>query len=118
MISITPAATIAIFDSELSPDPNPVDFGGVCVECPIGQSGQDVNLSPGASGVSLPFPIGLTTAAILAIRSFDTPDLIVTVDGVDHDVPIGQPFFLYNVAGASVTVGSVLGGKVTFVVGG
>jgi len=118
MRSITPSATLALKDTSLSPNPNPVPFAGVLVTCPLGAMSQDVDLAAASTAVALPFPIGVTTAKVLAIFPKTVPDLVVTVDGVEHEVPLQQPFFLYNVAAADVSVTSVLGGKLTSVVGG
>lgn len=118
MITVTPAATIALKDSGLSPNPNPVPFGGLAVNCPKGALVQDVVLVANSSDVTLTFPVGVTTAAVLAILAADVSDLVVTNDGVDLTVPLGQPLLLYSVAAADISVSSVKGGKVTYVVGG
>lgn len=118
MTTITPAATIAIKDSGISPNPNPVPFAGCAIKCPVGALAQDVELPENTVNAALPFPSGVTTAKVLAIYAAHVHDLVVTVDGTELDVPIQQPLFLYNVAAADVSVSSVLGGKFTMVVGG
>lgn len=118
MITITPAATLAIKDAGISPNPNPVPFAGCSISCPIGALSQDVTLAAETEDAALPFPSGVTTAKILAIYAARITDLIVTYDGTDHAVPVNQPFFLYNVAAADIVISSVLGGKLTCVVGG
>ncbi len=118
MITITPAATLAIKDSGLTPNPNPIPFAGASISCPGGAMAQDVTLAAATSAAALPFPIGVATAKVLAIYAARVTDLIVTFDGTDHEVPSGQPLFLYNVAAVDVSVSSVLGGKLTYVVGG
>lgn len=118
MITITPAATLAVKDSAISPNPNPVPFPGCGVSCPVGALSQDVKLAAATVAAALPFPIGVTTAKVLALFTASVADLVVTVDGTDLEVPVNQPFFLYNVAAADVAVSSVLGGNLTYVVGG
>ena len=118
MITITPAATVALRDTGITPNPNPVPFGGLAVSCPTGANVQDVILAAISVNVALPFPIGLTTAAIIGIFASEAADLIVTVSGVDFSVPLEQPFFLYDVAAADISFSSVLGGKITYLVGG
>ncbi len=117
MISITPAVTIALKDSGLSPNPNPVPFGGALIQCETGALVQDVTLPESSEDVELTFPVGVTTAAILAIYAATATDLVVTNDGVELAVPLGQTLFLYDVAAADITVDSALGGKLTYVVG-
>lgn len=118
MITITPAATVAVKDSAISPNPNPIQFGGVTVNCPVGAMSQDVILAAASANVPLTFPVGVPTAAILAIYASGAADLIVKVSGQALTVPINQPLFLYSVAAANISVSSVLGGKITYVVGG
>lgn len=118
MITVTPAATLAIRDSSISPNPNPVPFAGVAVSCPKGALAVDVELAAATAGAALPFPPGVTTATVLAIFAASTADLIVTVDGTDLEVPVQQPLFLYNVLAADIEVSTILGGKITVVVGG
>jgi hypothetical protein len=118
MTTITPAATLALKDTTLSPNPNPVTFAGQPVDCPVGAMIQDVTLPASTSEEAIPYPFGVTTAAILAICPVTITDLIVTLNAEDLSVPLGQPLFLYGVAAADVSVSSVLGGKVTFAVGG
>ena len=118
MITVTPGSTVALKDTGLSPNPNPVPFGGIAVDCPVGALSQDVTLPASTADEALPFPVGVTTAAILAIYAVTTADLVVTVGTQDLTVPLGQPLFLYDVAAADIAVSSVLGGKLTYVVGG
>lgn len=122
MITVTPAATLAIKDASISPNPNPVPFAGTTISCPVGALSQDVTLAAATVDAALPFPSGVTTAKILAIYAQTVPDLIVKVlngaDEVELEVPVNQPLFLYNVAAADVSISSVLGGKLTAVVGG
>lgn len=118
MTTIVPAATIALKDTTLSPNPNPVQFAGCGVKCPTGALAQDVKLAAATVAAALPFPVGVTTAKVIAIFPANISDLIVTYDGTDLEVPIQQPLFLYNVAAADLSVSSVLGGKLTYVVGG
>lgn len=118
MITITPAATIAIKDSGISPNPNPVPFAGIPINCPAGAMAQDVLLAANTAAAPLPFPLALATAAFLAIYAATTTDLIVTVDGTDLNVPLEQPLFLYGVAAADISVSTVKGGKITYLVGG
>lgn len=118
MTTITPAATLAIKDSGISPNPNPVPFAGSAIKCPVGALSQDVELAEDTSAAALPFPTGVTTAKVLAIYAANISDLVVTVSGVDLSVPVEQPLFLYNVAAVNVSVSSVLGGKLTMVAGG
>lgn len=122
MISITPAATLALKDTSLTPNPNPVAFAGAAIACPVGALSQDVVLPAATSAAALPFPSGVTTAKVLALYPASIVDLVVTItvgsDSIDLDVLAGQPLFLYNVAAASISVSSVLGGKLSVVVGG
>lgn len=118
MITIIPAATLAIKDSSISPNPNPVPFAGSGVVCDVGALSQDVLLPAATSNAALPFPSGVTTAKVLAIFAASVADLIVKVGVISLEVPLEQPLFLYNVAAADISVSSALGGKLTMVVGG
>lgn len=122
MTTITPAATLAIFDASISPNPNPVPFAGSGVTCPIGALSQDVTLAAATSLAALPFPSGVTTAKILAIYAQRITDLVVTLtisaQTIALEVPVNQPLFLYNVTSAQIRISSVLGGKLTTVIGG
>lgn len=117
-ITVTPGATISSKDSGISADPNEIPFGGSAIKCPAGVMAQDVVLAAASSNVALTFPVGLSTAAFLAINAVNISDLIVKVSGQSLTVPIGQPLFLYNVAASAISVSSVLGGKIAYVVGG
>lgn len=118
MITVTPSATIALKDTGISPNPNPVPFAGAGVTCPKGTIAQDVGLAAASSNVPIPAPTGVTTFKILAIYPSTAADLIVTVGGQNFPVPVNQPFFVYNRLVADVSVSSVLGGKFVCVVGG
>lgn len=122
MTTITPAATLAIKDTTLSPNPNPVPFAGSALSCAIGALAQDVVLPAATSAAALPFPSGVTTAKVIALYAATTTDLIVTVtisaQSVALPVPVNQPLFLYNLTAAQVRIASVLGGRITVVVGG
>ena len=118
MITITPAATLAIKDSSLSQHPNPVPFAGTGVICPTGALAQDVILPAATVAATIPFPLGVTTAKVLAIFPATATDLVVTYKGDAHAVPLQQPFFLYDAAAADLSISTALGGKVSIVVGG
>ncbi|MES2155471.1 MAG: hypothetical protein V4510_10085 [bacterium] len=118
MTTITPAATLSLKDTSLSPNPNPVPFAGVGVVCPVGALAQDVVLPAATAGASLPFPSGVTTGKIVALYAATLADLIVTYKGQTHAVPLGQPFFLYNALASDITISTAIGGKLTCVVGG
>lgn len=118
MISVVIQASLALKDSAISANPNPLPIVGTFVTCPAGALAQDTVLAAASSNVALPFPVGVTTAAVLVIVAQTTADLIVKVSGQALTVPIGQPLFLYSVAASAVSVSSVLGGKITVVVGG
>lgn len=118
MTSITPTAAVALKDAGVSANPNPVPFGGLAVKCPVGALAADVVLAAATSERALPFPVGVTTAAFLAVLAVDVADLVVSYGAQDLAVPLGQPLFLYGAAAADVSVSSVLGGKIAYVVGG
>jgi hypothetical protein len=118
MITVTPAVSVSTKDSALSPFPSEPMLGGQPVACAKGGMGQDVALAAGSSGVSLPFPVGVTTAAIVAIVASGAADLIVNYKGQPHVVPLGQAWFGYTVLASDLTVSTVLGGSIQYVVGG
>lgn len=121
-VQITPAATVAIKDSGITPNPNPVPFAGSALSCNIGALSQDVVLAAATSNASLPFPSGVTTAKIIALCAATVTDLVVTVtisgQSVNLALPVNQPIFLYNLTSAQIKISSVLGGKLTCVLGG
>lgn len=118
MISIGVQAALSIKDSGISANPNPLQPVGTFVACPTGALAQDVQLAAASSNVALPFPVGLATAAVVVVVAATTADLVVKVSGQALTVPIGQPLFLYGVAASAVSVSTVLGGKITVLVGG
>lgn len=121
-IQITPAATIAIKDSGISPNPNPIPLAACSISCPIGALSQDVVLPAATSNAPVPFPSGVTTAKIIALYTATVTDLVVKItisaQVVNLPVPVNQPLFLYNLTSAQIAISSVLGGKLTCVVGG
>lgn len=116
--SITPSAAISIKDSEISPNPNPIPLPGTAIACPTGTLVQEMTLPAATSNISLPFPAGVTTAAIIIFYPVLCPDLVVTFGGQVVAVPIGCPFFLYAIAGDEFVISSVKGGKILYSVGG
>lgn len=118
MITLAPGATVTWADTGITTDQNPVPFGGQAINCPTGAIAQDVQLAANASDVALPFPIGLSTAAVIGIYAVNVPDLIIKVNGQTLSVPKGQPWFGYNIASSAISVSTVSGGKITCVVGG
>ena len=122
-IIITPLVQISAPDANidqssdiLAQTPN---VGIVCTN--DGAELQVATLPSATSALALPFPIGVTTALILAIFATGTSDLYVNVGASSPQallVPAGQALLLYNIAKTSVSVSSVLGGKIKYIVGG
>lgn len=117
-VTITPKLTVAVQDSGITADPNPMDFGGEDILCATGALAEDVALAAGASAVAVPLPAGVTTAAVLIVRPTTIADLVVAFKGQTMSVPVGQPAAFYGVAAGDVTLSSALGGQVTALVGG
>lgn len=121
-IQVTPAASLSAQDSALQQVPSAIDYPGAALSCSTGLLAQDVVLAASTSNQQLPFPIGLTTAKVIAIYAVGLSDLVVTVgDGsttTTIEVPKGQPLLLYNKTASQVKLASVLGGKLACVVGG
>lgn len=117
-MTITPLLTVAVKNSGISPNPNPIPYGGLPVNCPGGHVSEDVVLPAATSNAQLPFPAGVTTAAILIIQALTTTDLVVTYKGQTMSVPVGQPVIFYGVTQSNVTVSTTLGGEILCTVGG
>lgn len=118
MITISPAIQVTSKDTSLSPFPQPPLTAGAGVRCPSGQLGGTVTLAPGAAAIPLPFPNGVTTAAIVVIVAEGITDLVVTFKGQTKTIPAGQADLYYGVTSANLSLGSTLGGAVAVLVGG
>ena len=122
-VSITPALQISTCDPQTNPAQNIIaqtgNFSILCTNS--GATMQDADLPAATSALALPFPIGVTTALVLYVAALTTTDLIVKVGAanpVSLSVPQGQGIVLYNIASNAVTLNSVLGGQIQYVVGG
>lgn len=118
MIKVRSEVAVFVADTNLSPFPKPALAACAETVCATGALGQDVTLPAATANAPLPFPNGVATAAVLVVVAVLASDLVVKVSGQALDVPAGQTLFLYNVAAANVSVSTVLGGKITMVVGG
>ena len=117
--SIQLALALAIQDTAISPNANPLPAVGTWVSAPNGTQASDIVLAAASSNVAIPFPIGVTTAAVLVIVAENIADLIVKIGGVAMPVlPAGQPLILYGYTASALSLSSVLGGHVTILVGG
>ncbi len=126
MVNAFPASQLSTTDTNcpggLAPGVTPVlQFGGFGIPCATGFISQEVLLAAASSTVALAFPTGVTTAKVVYIAAGpNTTDLIVKVGGTPFSlqVPAGQGIFLYNITSANVSLNTVLGGLVSYAVGG
>ena len=119
MITATPALQLAIVDTNADPqEPPALQGGGQNVNCPNSDGLQSVTLAASTSGYNLPFPAGVTTAALVFIASSTTTDLILTIGGVQQTIPYKQGTFLYGLTASQFSLGTVAGGAIRYWVGG
>lgn len=122
MIIAMPGVQIAVNNPSANP-PNTImaQVGGIGISCPNGVLVQEAALPPGSSNVALAFPVGVTVSAFVFIAALTATDLIIkTGSGLVAlpIVPVGQGFIVYGLTAAQLSLSSLLGGQVQYVVGG
>lgn len=119
------SAFIGIQVNEIAPELGGVPLTqtpGIGIQCPNGiVSNLNMLLAPASSGIAIPFPNGATTATFVYIFASTTTDLIIKTGAGLIALPVlpfGMGQIFYGLASAQITLNSVLGGSVQFVVGG
>lgn len=118
MITVTPQVTVFTKDPSVQAQPAPTVLCGTDISCDKGALFVNDVLPAATSAAALPFPPGVSTAKVLVIVPLSAPDLVVTYKGQAIPVPVKQPLFLYGLAAADVSVSTVAGGQVAYLVGG
>lgn len=122
MVNAFPAVQINTVDLSTSPTVNVIaQVGGIGLSCPNGVVLQDMTLAPASTSIALAFPNGASSAVFIYISAITTMDLVVKVgtgSPVSLSVPANMGALLYGLASNAVTLNTVKGGKVQYVVGG
>ena len=121
VITAMPSASILLVDSSVVPSLTPtIPPGGLPVILPNGYLTVDVTLPPSTSSAALPFPTGVTTALVVYILAVTATDLLINVGPTPFalTLPQGQVLALYSITSAHLSVSTVLGGKLQYLIGG
>ena len=123
MTTVTPAIQINTSDAAINPQNNAISqLVGQQLVCPNGLAQNlDMVLAPSSSGIVPAFPNGATTSVFVYIFALTATDLIVkTGTGLVAlpVLPYGMGYLFYGLTNVQISLNSVLGGRVSVVVGG
>lgn len=122
MIIATPGIQIVTNDPASNPNQNVMaETGNQPIICQNSVVMQDALLPPTTSGAALSFPVGVTTAAFIFIAALSTTDLLVNIGSSSPTsiaIPARQGIILYGLTSAQISLSSVAGGQVQYIIGG